>query len=257
MYAVKKNNPAGRLYHIYQTAQSKADSKDSLGQVWCKVFSLSLEDTVKLSEHRRLIIRLIDDTKKNIKKRPDLNHALYLGSLPELKKIMEDTTLVSPWTALAPALTDKAMTELSFCSDALSSLETPLKSGDLESISKTIETLQLKTTKQVNCEEEVGELIVSLLEVIRRGIREYSIIGAIALQESLAVCIGRLFVMRSPGFAEETEIELLSQMKDLLTHIDQQVGKAFNYKSQFETLASLLPGASLATVGYDKNGGGR
>ena len=255
MYAVKKNNPAGRLYHIFHTAQAKADSKDTLGQVWVKVFALNMDDGVKIAEHRRLIIHLIDNTKKNIKKRTEINHALYLGSLPDIKKAMEETTNESPWTTLAQVLTDKVMTELSFCSDALSKVEAPVEPADLETITKKVEALQQKIAKHTTCDEEVRELIVSLLEVIRRGIRGYEIIGASALQETLAVCIGRLFVMRSPGFAEETETEILSEMKEILAHIDAQIGKAFSFKSQFETLAPLLPGATLTTVAYTGNGG--
>ncbi len=255
MYAVKKNNPAGRLYHIFHTAQTKAEAKDTLGQVWAKVFSLNIDDTVKIAEHRRLVIHLIDNTRKHIKKRTDLNHSLYLSSLPDIKKVMEDTTTESPWSTLSKALTDKAMTELSFCSDALSQAEIPLKLVDLETITKKVEGLHQKTEKHVSCDEEVGELIFSLLSVIRKSIRDYEVVGAVSLQEALAVCIGRLFVMRSPGFAEENETVLLSEMKDILFHIDTQIGKAFNFKSQFETLAPLLPGAALVTAGFGGNGG--
>ena len=209
---------------------------------------------VKVSEHRRLIIRLIDDTRKLIKRRPDLNHVLFLGSLPEIKNKMEETTIESPWSAVASVVTEKALTELSFCSEALAKFESPIEPTELESLNHQVEALSRKNLENQHGEEEVGELIINLLEIIRRGIRDYNVIGAIALQESLAVCIGRLFVMRSPGFMEEKETELLSRMKAILRDIDLAVGKAFAYKSLFESVVPFLPGLALATDQHEGNG---
>jgi len=254
MYAVKKDNPAGRLFHILKPAKAQAMHNFTMGQMCAKVFSIKPEDTVQVSEHRRSIIRLIDETKKLIKRKHDLNHALFLESLPEIKNKMEESTIDSPWSVVAEAITDKALTELSFCSEALSNLETPILSSELESISQQVEKLARKDLENHHGEEEVGELIMALLEIIRRGIRDYKVLGAIALQESLAVCIGRLFVMRSPGFMEEKETALLSEMKNILAYIDWVIGKAFDYKSLFESVVPLLPGVAMTSSQCEENG---
>jgi len=167
---------------------------------------------------------------------------------------MEETTIESPWSAVASVVTEKALTELSFCSEALAKFESPIEPAELESLNHQVEALSRKNLENQHGEEEVGELIINLLEIIRRGIRDYNVIGAIALQESLAVCIGRLFVMRSPGFMEEKETELLSRMKAILRDIDLAVGKAFAYKSLFESVVPFLPGLALTTDQHDGNG---
>jgi hypothetical protein len=189
-----------------------------------------------------LIIRLIDATQKSIKRNPNLNPALFLASLPEIKQKMEESTIDSPWSVVAEAITEKALTELAFCSEALSNLETLILSSELESIAQQVEELARKNSEDHSAGEEVRELITSLLEIIRGGIRGYKVEGAIALQEALAVCIGKLLVMRSPGFMEEKEKALLSEIKNILTNIDWVVGKAFDYKSLFESVGPLLPG---------------
>ncbi len=257
MQNVKKNNPAGRLFHIFKDAQGTTEPEATIGQVWTKVFSIASEDPVIISEHRRLVIGLIDDTKNFIKKKSDINHTLFLGSLPEIKNIMEETNIDSPWAILSSILSEKSLTELAFCADALSEMETPIKKGELEEITKKIEALAQKTKQATNCEDDMKELLNSIVDVIRRGIRDYHIIGAIALQEALAVCIGRLFVMRNPGFAGEKELELLSYIKDLLTDIDRVVGQAFNNKSLFENVAPLLPGTAIPATNSIENGDNR
>ena len=254
MYAVKKDNPAGRLFHILKVAKTEAMANFTMAQLCAKVFSIKTEDTVKVSEHRRLIIRLMEDTRKLIKRRVDLNHALFLESLPEIKNKMEGATIESQWSVVASAITDKALTELSFCSEALSKLEIPIEHSELEGISHQVEALGRKNLENHKSEEEVGELIIALLEIIRRGIRDYKVIGAIALQESLAVCIGRLFVMRSPGFMEEKDTELLSEMKNILKNIDLAIGKAFDYKSLFESVVPFLPGLATTSSQCEENG---
>jgi len=64
-------------------------------------------------------------------------------------------------------------------------------------------------------------------------------------------------VMRNPGFAGEKEVELLSYIKDLLTHIDKVVGQAFNNKSLFESVAPLLPGTAIPATEAIDNGDSR
>ncbi len=255
MQSVKRNNPAGRLFHIFKEAQATTDEPQStIGQMWTRIFSITSDDSIIISEHRRLIIRLIDDTKKYIKRKPDINHALFLGSLPDIKDKMEETTIESPWALLSSSISEKALTELAFCADALSDMETPIKKEELEGITKKVDAMAQKTKQATNCEEEMKELLISLIDVIHRGIRDYHIIGATALQEALAVSLGRLFVMRSQGFAREKELELLSNLKDILTHINLVVGEAFNYKSLFENLAPLLPGTAMPATQDEGNG---
>jgi len=257
MQNVKKNNAAGRLFHIFKDAQAMTEPDATIGQVWTKVFSLSSNDPVIVAEHRQLIIRLIDDTKKFIKRQPDMNHVLFLGSLPEIKNTMEETNIESPWSLLLPILSEKSLTELAFCADALSNMENPIKKEELDGITQKVDAFAQKTNQATNCDEEMKELLCSIADVLQRGIRDYHIIGAIALQETLAVCIGRLFVMRSPGFAGEKEMELLSYIKDLLTHIDWAVGQAFNNKSLFENVAPLLPGTAIPATEFVENGDSR
>jgi len=254
---VKKNNPAGRLFYIFQEAQKTTEPEATIGQVWKKVFSIKSDDPIAISEHRRLVIHLIDDTKKFIKRKSGINHALFLGSLPEIKNIMEETKIESPWSLLSSIITEKSLTELAFCADALSEMEKPVQKGELDGITKKVEAFAQKTKLATNCDEDIKELLNSIVDVIRRGIRDYHIIGAIALQEALAVCIGRLFVMRSPGFAGEKELELLSYIKDLLTHIDWVVGQSFNTKSLFENVAPLLPGTAIPATNSIENGDNR
>ncbi len=254
MPTIKKDNPAGRLFHLLMAAKADGMSNCTMGQMCTKVFSIKPEDTVKISEFRRLIIRLIDDTKNLIKRRVDLNHALFLESLPEIKNKMEGATIESQWSVVAEVITDKALTELSFCSEVLANLETPIAPSELEGISQQVEGLAGKNLENHHGEEEVGELIMALLEIIRRGIRDYKVIGAIALQESLAVCIGRLFVMRSPGFMEEKETALLTEMKNILMNIDLAIGKALDYRSCFESVAPFLPGLAMASSQCEENG---
>ncbi len=254
MPSIKKNNPAGRLFHIFKDAQETTEPEATIGQVWTKVFSITSNDPVIVSEHRRLVIRLIDDTGKFIKRKSGINHALFLGSLPEIKNIIEETNIESPWSLLSSILSEKSLTELAFCADSLSDMEIPIKKEELDGITKKLEAFAKKTKQAMNCEDDMGELLGSLVDVLRRGIRDYHIIGAIALQETLAVCIGRLFVMRNPGFAGEKEVELLSYIKDLLTHIDKVVGQAFNNKSLFESVAPLLPGTAIPATEAIDNG---
>jgi hypothetical protein len=257
MQNIKKDNPAGRVFHIFKDTQGTNETETTIGQVWTKVFSLPSPDPVIVAEHRRLVIRLIDDTKKFIKRKSDINHTLFLGSLPDIKNIMEETNIDSPWSLISSILSDKSLTELAFCADALSDMEIPIKKGELEGITKKVEAFAKKTKQATNCEDDIKELLESIVNFLQRGIRDYHIIGAIALQETLAVCIGRLFVMRCPGFAGEKETELLSYIKDLLTHIDWVVGQAFNNKSLFENVAPLLPGTAIPATESIENGDNR
>ena len=237
------NNAAARLLHFLESARQQANSLTAV-HAWSRVFSLSETDTMGVFKSLNYLLDLTEETERLILKIHDLEHEKYLGGMGSIKKGLSYPNLSVPWEMVKQHFSDKALTHLLFCAERIGKRfpEEIIPDDILQDIENDINSLFDKVSKS-SIRDAFKELLLDLLERMRRGISEYRIRGADGLREALETTIGRL-VMKRTSVAEssigEEEKTLFDGIKGILIKFDWAIDRAVKVKMLAGYAKSIL-----------------
>jgi hypothetical protein len=223
---VNHNNQAGRLHKILTSATYQQDGIPTL-HAWANVFNI--EPSEKSSIFRKLILiqEMSDDIKLKISSMKDVNSNLLLSQHQNVELVVKASNLDAGWNSYKPYLNLAVMLNLAHCAEALSRYdEKPIEDDEFSSLDADIDELFNKVADG-SLDPILREVILDLLEAIRRSIVEYKIRGACGIREELAYFIGRV-VQNSELFKANNSAEEVSSLWKIFARADNMTTVALN-----------------------------
>jgi len=242
MEYVKKDNPAGRLYHILHKANG-IDPNTLTKEVWRKVL-----DAEYLTENeflKRLIFlqELVEEFPKRIKSIEGLNTDLLLRRYNKVEQATQINNLSASWNNYRQHLDEATMTNLAFCAEELSRYENvrPIDQETLVNFDREVNELINKIQAEESLDPILKTILLDQLTIILRSIQEYRIRGAKGLRESLAYFYG-MFFFNHKLFAKEKERDIIKETLGWVWKVTNVTLSAYKLvEIAYDGLKQLLP----------------
>ena len=178
-------NAAYRLYRILEKAQ-KAQGNKQTGEMWAELFGLSSPNSrLRNYEVARLVALFageLEDVKMKIRL-TGFGSDLYQKSFEAVEQVIVVDNLFNAWDNYKPILREEVFLALKWCTAAMQSEETPIEEADLTELSKELNELE-KSVRHGNLTEQVKVFVLHHIELIRKAIREYPIVGIRAFSQA-------------------------------------------------------------------------
>ncbi|WP_332399405.1 hypothetical protein [Vibrio metschnikovii] len=223
-----KSDAAGRLLDILTEAKSKSEKWRSR-QVWASVFNIPENDSGSLLLMLAELIRLSDQTKKQLIAIDDIDHQLFLKPFVNVERIFSILNLESSWQPSKQLLDDVTIYGLNVCSDKLSRINqtTSLNDEDLDKIKSMLEQL---TDEVLNSalESPLKEFFIRNLEGLRQSLLLYKINGIDGIEQQIQLNIGTLMFNKENIKSSNTgnNDSLIKGYYDLLEFINKTLDTA-------------------------------
>lgn len=237
----KSDNAAWRLHEILSKLRANAGGI-SVQAVFAKVFQIDENDLPAMYRTLLTLQASVDETEVRIKRTQDINHALYLRSMPTIRKALAISSWGNAWAPCLQHLTETSVADIAFCADLLSKTyhEIPIKEEELKAIKEELNNLFERVSRS-SINKILKQVILDLLEQIRRSVADYQIRGASVLHDSIALSLGEL-LLNYQDVQNEKENEDLKAVWAFLVRLEFIVSKAMEYKPLLENyLPILLP----------------
>ena len=239
------DNSTWRLHDILKKLRA-SNAGEASKIVFGKVFKIEPTDVVQIYRSVLSLISVVDETEVRIQRMPELNHALFLKSMPTIRKALAVSQWDSAWSGHLQFLTETAIADISYCADALSKdyRESPINEDELKSLKAEIDELFERVLKS-SINKKLKQALLDLFEQIRRAISEYQIRGASVLREALTAGLGQLLL----NYQEAKENKDDPNMKaiwNILMRLESILSKAMEYKPLLDQFMPLLLGSPTA-----------
>ncbi|ELN6908204.1 hypothetical protein [Vibrio parahaemolyticus] len=187
-----KSDAAGRLLDILTEAKSKSE-KLRTRQVWASVFNIPENDSGSLLLMLAELIRLSDQTKKQLTAIDDIDHQLFLKPFTNVERILSTLNLEAPWQPSKQLLDEVTIYGLNICSDKLSRVNqtTSLNDDDFDKIKSMLEQLTDEVLNS-DLESPLQEIFIRNLEGLRQSLLLYKINGIDGIEQQIQLNIGTL-----------------------------------------------------------------
>ena len=191
-----KNNPAGRLHDLLQTAQ-RQNGKVKARDAWAKVFDIEPGDTALLLEMLADLIGLVSTTKSSIERLENVDHALYLKPFGKLERFFSQVNLDTNWEHWKQQLDEPTLYGLQFAADQLSRSagSTSISEEDVVSLQEELEQFVASVLKS-DLPPGLKALFLRNLESVRHALLVYRIRGLDGLEHELERAVGSLMLNR-------------------------------------------------------------
>lgn len=209
-----KLNAASRLHDILQKARAYSDGTRSL-DVWSDTFGIPKTDSVNRSIEVALAISLAHGELQIIQLQlQELNRParLYSAEFQKIEKALASVeNLNAPWQHSKPQLGDDVFTALLWCNDALPEEEVLIPQKERDELLK--EVIELESAIQVaDLPQDLRELALRHISLIKRALWAYSIRGARGLREALHQSVGEIVVDGKRTDAQPPEMAQLGKL---------------------------------------------
>ncbi len=187
-----KSDAAGRLLDILTEAKSKSE-KLRARQVWASVFNIPENDSGSLLLMLAELIRLSDQTKKQLTAIDDIDHQLFLKPFANVERILSTLNLEASWQPSKQLLDEVTIYGLNICSDKLSRINqtTSLNDDDFDKIKSMLEQLTDEVLNS-DLESPLQEIFIRNLEGLRQSLLLYKINGIDGIEQQIQLNIGTL-----------------------------------------------------------------
>ncbi|EKO3583981.1 hypothetical protein GCS56_003408 [Vibrio metschnikovii] len=223
-----KSDAAGRLLDILTEAKSKSEKWRSR-QVWASVFNIPENDSGSLLLMLAELIRLSDQTKKQLIAIDDIDHQLFLKPFVNVERIFSILNLESSWQPSKQLLDDVTIYGLNVCSDKLSRINqtTSLNDEDLDKIKSMLEQLTDEVLNS-DLESPLKEFFIRNLEGLRQSLLLYKINGIDGIEQQIQLNIGTLMFNKENIKSSNTgnNDSLIKGYYDLLEFINKTLDTA-------------------------------
>jgi hypothetical protein len=239
------DNPAGRLHSVLIQLPSGPEEtmrKLSGREAWSQVLGFDKDDTVALYRAIGLLLEQLDKAEKLIRDMKDLDHDLYLASFDALRRGIAAPSMNSGWSDQLRYLTPVALRELAFCGSKIAETysEGVIEEGELARLAQEANEL-FEVINQTSLNPDLRELLLDLVETMRRAIAEYRIRGVGGLREALSKGVGVIIMASRAEKVEEQST--VNRVFGFLARVDQLVAQLAKYKPVLVSIGrKLLPG---------------
>lgn len=240
-----RDNPAGRLHAVLGPAPSDAYAKLNAREVWGILLQIeNPKDNVQIYRGIGLLLDQLDKAEEIIRSRPDIDHEVYLQNFSKLRQGIATPTLDAPWAHSQQHFTPEAVRDLLFCSAKIAEFysEGHLEADELKGLLDELDAL-VNTVSEAAISRELRQILLDLLEAVRRALAEYRIRGTAGLREATARSIGFILFAWQQA-AEDEEKQTVSRTLVFLRRLDTVVARVLKYAPVLAAIGrKLLPGA--------------
>ena len=216
---VRKDNPAGRLYHILAAAQDRRGDK-TVARVWYEVFDINPPSVPVLFDYLRELQKLVAETKTQLEQVEEASGLNFLKSFDQIETVVHVSNLDGPWQRYKERLNPQsdAMTRLELGAQALSGRRTEqiIDEDELSQLKGEIESLSEKIIRSDSLNDDLKAFIMEKLEGIRRAIQVYRLRGITNLRKAFEESLGGIIVNRAE-FERAKETEEVGWFKRILS----------------------------------------
>jgi len=204
--SLQPNNPAGRLLAITNHPDFNASHRNS-GEAWSKILGIPRDSSPFLASLAQAL-NLPWQIEKEILSISDMNHAVYLAWLPEVKQIFSAVQIEIPFQYYTQALNANVQALIAVCDEQLSRSrpEPVLDEGRKTDLSDKIEQLRADIESDLDLSSETREYIKYHIDLIQNAIHDYKIQGMAAILHAAERSVGSAYIRRSDfEIAQETK----------------------------------------------------
>jgi hypothetical protein len=183
---VERNNSASRATKILRTAASH-NVQALTYNVWAGVFNLAEitdDNKSEIIEEIMINVKLLRKELESVityMERTDYPENLWKTYISRTKNSLQVDSLASRWEVYVGQL-QQSFVPLQWCAATMPHEEEIITKGDLAEITKQVEELSLSINAS-DLPSSVKELIQHYLNIIRKSIRQYEIIGSKSFTE--------------------------------------------------------------------------
>lgn len=239
-----RDNPAGRLYAVLSPAPSEQYAKLHAREVWAKLLELEdPKDNVGIYRGIGLLLDQLDKVEEILRSKPDIEQTVYLQNFAGLRQGIATPTLDALWAHSQRHLTAAAVRDLLFCSTKISEFysEGHLEANEIKEIQVELGKL-IESVSESSLSPELRQILLDLLEAVRRALAEYRIRGTSGLREATAQSIGFILLAWQQA-KQDVEKEEVSRVIAFLRKLDSVVGRVMKYMPLLASIGrKLLPG---------------
>ncbi len=192
-----KNNPAGRLHDLLTSAQSQSPRETSR-KAWASVFGVEENNTGALLNMLADLIDLVDESKRQIGRLSDVDHAIYLKPFGRIERLLSNVNLDAPWEQWKTQLDETTLYGLQFGADQLSRTSgfTHIKNADLAQLQKDVEAL-ISQVMESGLPNNLVALVLRNLEAIQHALLAYRVRGIEGLEQEIERSVGSMILHKS------------------------------------------------------------
>jgi len=235
---VNHNNQAGRLHKILTAATNQQDGIPTI-HAWANVFNVDQQDKSSIFKMLILLQEASDDIKHKITHMEGINSNLFLSQHTNIEQVVKASNLDAGWSNYKHYLSLAVMLNLAHCAEALSRYdEKPIDVDELTGLETDIVDLFDKVAEGT-IDPTLKEIILDLLEAIRRSIAEYKIRGANGIREELAYFIGKV-IQNKDLIKNNSELEEMSSLWKIFARADNMTTVALNVVQIGQHIMKLL-----------------
>jgi hypothetical protein len=187
------NNPAGRLYNLFEKGKKPSYKKDRVREVWTDLLYVPKNDNSILLGRIGRVMALPPLIEKKIRQEEDIDHSVYLRWLPKVSNAFKLLNLEAPWHNFIEPIDQMTLYGLEICSEQLSRKqpELEIKTGDIEKIKNEVEKL-LQEIISSDIEKNLKDFLLNHIGKIKNAIEEYEFEGVVPLQKAFESTIGAI-----------------------------------------------------------------
>lgn len=235
---VNHNNQAGRLHKLLTLATNQQDNIATL-HAWANVFGIEQQDKSSIFKMLILLQEASNDIKHKISNMEGVNSNLLLSQHANIEQVVMASNLDAGWSNYKPYLNLAVMLNLAHCAEALSRYdEKPIDEDELKNLDTDIAELFNKVADGT-IDPTLRDIILGLLEAIRRSIAEYKIRGANGLRDELAYFIGKV-VQNNDLMKNNSGLEEVSSLWKIFARVDNMTTIALNVVQISQHVMKLL-----------------
>jgi hypothetical protein len=215
--------------------------------VWCRVFEISDPDTeTALFEVQSRLIslrKLFLDTESVLASIPEINQELFIAPVTRLSKIVNINRLHEGWNIFVDPLDRNDLLALKYAEDLmrqhLDAQENEISSDEIREILEELNDLY-EAILASTLPTDLKNTLVDLIQQMVRGVHEYRVRGAAALQDVLTASIGIVTANKEAIDANKDvpEIQALARM---LVRIDGAYSFAMKMQPLLQAAANIVP----------------
>ena len=173
---------------------------------------------------------------------PGLNHELLLRYFPKIETALLSKGIATPWKPISGQFDAAVLDSLKYCADALkdSFTEEPVNSEELESIDKTLLTLE-EMIKVCSLPQDLRIALLEEIHKIRQSISMVQIKGVRGIKEAMQSLVGAVVAHQEELKAQrEEDRQLLAKLAETMVQLDKIISTSLRMYRLFRHPVQFL-----------------
>lgn len=228
-------NPARQLHTMLVALRSQSKKGTPIRKAFGAAFEVDPADDGELVRKEFLLVELLEETERAIRRIEGIDHKKYLRHFPQIRKGLASSGFdqdSESFVAFRNAFADNVLQSVEFCALRLAE-EVPEADLSQEELNELEARLQevFDFTTEADLEPRVREVSWDVLTALRAALVDYRFRGVQGLEESIERSLGRLilFYRRSAAQGGKSSREQVSKLLDLIIKFEAVVAKACSY----------------------------